>query len=126
MTLQDLKNQLNQAKFSEEITSKLNAILDQAILQNNLSQEDKQKMLDIINLDIEAGNLEADTLENLSLALNSYANEIEHINKQSQVEEEKILSDAEEEINELEKETDQADQKIDEVRQQLDDLTPLE
>ena len=98
MTLQDLKNQLSQANFSEEVSDKLNIILDQAIMQNSLTQDDKQKMLELIDLDIEAGNLEADTLDKLSLALNSYADETEHINKQSQAEGEKILSDAEKDI----------------------------
>lgn len=73
MNLQELKQRLNEMGFSEEIADKLNEILDAAITKGSLSDDDKQKMTDLIDLDIEAGLLEADAMEKASLAFLAYA-----------------------------------------------------
>lgn len=73
MNLQELKQRLNEMGFSEEIAGKLNEILDATIAKGSLSDDDKQKMTDLIDLDIEAGLLEADAMEKASLALSAFA-----------------------------------------------------
>ncbi len=52
-------------------------IIDQAITQGSLAVEGKKKIIDIINLEVDQNNLESDVREELAVALESFANEID-------------------------------------------------
>src|SRR3989304_3622313 len=77
MNLQQVKEILNQAGFSEESLAVMNQTLDEAIKNGFLSKEGKEKLLGIIDVEIEAANIEADAMEEVALALESYANEVD-------------------------------------------------
>lgn len=102
MNLQDLKQKLSEVGFSEEILAKLNEILDQAIAKGSLDAAAKQQMMDLIDLDVEAGLLEADTMEKMALALNSFAATNEKILEMNDEKEAKIEADVEEAVNQIE------------------------
>jgi len=78
MDLQRIKEIINKAGFSEETQNKLNNILDKALKRGVLTEEEKKKMLAIIDLEIEAANLEAEALEETALALESLAGDLDN------------------------------------------------
>jgi hypothetical protein len=77
MNLQQVKEILNQAGFSKESLAAMNQIVDEAIKNGFLSKQAKEKLLGIVDLEIEAANLEADAMEEVAMALESYANDID-------------------------------------------------
>lgn len=101
MNLQELKQKLGEMSFSPEVSAKLSAILDAAIASGSLDAAAKQQMMDLVDLDIEAGLLEADAMENMALALDSFANENEKILEMNDAAEAKIEADVEEVVNQV-------------------------
>ncbi|MEK7517314.1 MAG: hypothetical protein AAB583_02100 [Patescibacteria group bacterium] len=79
MDLQQVKDTLNKAGFSEESLKMLNQILDQAIARGSISQEEKTKLLGIIDIEIEGANIEADTMEDVAMALESFADDVDRV-----------------------------------------------
>lgn len=104
MNLQELKQKLSEAGFSPEIAEKLEAILSKAISAGTLSELDKTQMMELIDIDIEAGNLEADAMENMAIMLDSYADETEKLGKANDAEEENIANVADAEATKIEAE----------------------
>lgn len=104
MNLQELKQKLSEAGFSPEIAEKLEAILSRAIYVGTLSELDKTQMMELIDIDIEAGNLEADAMENMAIMLDSYADETEKLGKANDAEEENIANVADAEATKIEAE----------------------
>ena len=99
MDLKELKRQLNEAGFSSEVLGKLNEILDQAVIKGSLDAVMKQQMMDLIDLDVEAGLLEASVMEEMALALNSLADENEKILEMNEEAEAKIEAEVDEAVN---------------------------
>lgn len=77
MDLQQVKDTLNKAGFSEESLKALNQVLDQAIARGSISQEEKTKLLGIIDVEIDSANIEADAMEDVALALESFADDVD-------------------------------------------------
>lgn len=76
MNLQQVKEILNKAGFSEESLKVMNEVLDEAIKNGYLTKEAKDKLLGIIDIEVETANLEADAMEEVAMALESFADEI--------------------------------------------------
>lgn len=79
MDLQNLKNQIKEAGFSEESLNYLNSILDGAIARGNLLEEEKKQLTEIIDEEMAQAEKQADAMEEISLALDSYAHNIDQI-----------------------------------------------
>lgn len=77
MNLQQIKEILNKAGFSEESLKVINEVLDEAIKNGYLTKEAKDKLLGIIDVEVEAANLEADAMEEVALALENFASEVD-------------------------------------------------
>jgi heterodisulfide reductase subunit C len=77
MNLQQVKEILNKAGFSEESLKVMNEVLDEAIKNGYLTKEAKDKLLGIIDIEVEIANLEADAMEEVAMALESFADEID-------------------------------------------------
>ena len=77
MNLQQVKEILNKAGFSEESLKVINEILDGAIKNGYITKEAKDKLLGIIDIEVEAANLEADAMEEVAMALESFASEVD-------------------------------------------------
>ena len=108
MELQELRQKISEVGFSTEVAAKLDEILAKAIANGVLGEADKTQMLELVDIDIESGKLEADAMENMATMLDSYANETESLAKAADAEEEKIADDADKEATELEAEIAQA------------------
>ena len=102
MNLQELKQKLSEVGFSDEVSAKLHEIVDAAIVKGSLDAAAKQQMMDLIDLDVEAGLLEADTMEKMALALNSFAATNEKILEMNDEKEAKIEADVEEAVSQIE------------------------
>ena len=101
MNLQQVKEILNKAGFSEESLKVINEVLDEAIKNGYLTKEAKDKLLGIIDIEIETANLEADAMEEVAMALESFAADLDRaVDKASEDLEsiEKDLGDAIKEI----------------------------
>jgi|CXWL01.1.fsa_nt_gi hypothetical protein len=101
MNLQELRQKLAEAGFSEQVSAKLKEILDQAIARGSLDNVTKQQMMDLIDLDVEAGLIEADAMEKMALALNSFADENERIVEMNDEAEAKIEADVEDVVKQV-------------------------
>lgn len=77
MNLQQVKEILNKAGFSGESLKVINEVLDEAIKNGYLTKEAKDKLLGIIDIEVEAANLEADAMEEVALALENFASEVD-------------------------------------------------
>jgi|GEM_PF-2208698 len=77
MNLQQVKEILNKARFSEESLKVINEILDEAIKNGFITKEAKDKLLGIIDIEVEAANLEADAMEEVAMALENFASEVD-------------------------------------------------
>ena len=77
MNLQQVKDTLNKAGFSEESLKALNQILDQAIARGSITQEEKTKLLGIIDVEIDGANIEADAMEDVAMALESFSDDVD-------------------------------------------------
>jgi len=104
MDLQTLRQKLSQSGFSEEVALKLDEIMGRVVMEGNLSDQNKTAMMELIDLDIDAGNLEAEAMENMAVLLDSYASEADGAVKAIDAEEEKIADDADREAAALEAE----------------------
>jgi len=108
MDLQRIKEIINKAGFSEETQNKLNNILDKALKRGVLTEEEKKKMLAIIDLEIEAANLEAEALEETALALESLAGDLDNSAEMLAEDLEAIESDFAKDAGEFKKKVDTA------------------
>lgn len=81
MELQKLKEAINKVGFAEDALVQMNTILDAAITRGSLEEEEKQKLLAIVDFEIENENIQADMLEDMADALETYANEHESAEK---------------------------------------------
>lgn len=77
MNLQQVKEILNKSGFSEESLKVINEVLDEAIKNGYLTKEAKDKLLGIIDIEVEAANLEADAMEKVAMALENFAGEVD-------------------------------------------------
>jgi len=107
MELQNLKEQINKAGFSQDALASLNSILDKAIATGSFSEEDRGKMSKILDGEIEQSKTQAAVMQEIVFGLESYANELDQIVK---VADEKVKSAEEDfngELNDLEEQVNQ-------------------
>jgi intein-encoded DNA endonuclease-like protein len=103
MELQKVKDLINMVGFSEEAKKEMNEILDGAIQRGGLTLDEKQKLLKLVDLEIEKSNLEIDTLEEIALALEGYVTDVLGTTEMAAREAEVIQSDFEKELEKLKK-----------------------
>ncbi len=90
MNLQQFKDELKKADFSPKALEALNIILDKAIKKGELGESEKNQLSEIISIESEALNIEADALKNIREGLNNYDQEIEKAANQADQEIEKL------------------------------------
>lgn len=108
MELQNLKEQMNKAGFSEEVLASLNLILDAAIASGNLSEEDRGKMDEIVNKEIEQSKMQAAVMEEIAFGLEEYAGELDLAAKIADKKLDSLEENINSEIDDLEEEVKQA------------------
>ena len=79
MNLEGLKDQVNKLSLPESSLKVINEILDQAILCRGLTEEEKVKLLGIINVEIESANIEANVMGEMAKALDEFALDLDQI-----------------------------------------------
>jgi hypothetical protein len=77
MDLNNLKEQINKAGFSEEAIASLNLILEGVTTGENLSEEDRGKIAEIVDQEIEQAEIQASIMEEIAFALEEYAGEVD-------------------------------------------------
>ena len=103
MDLQQIKDILNKAGFSEESLKVINGVLDGAIERGFITEDEKAKLLGVIDIEIEAASIEADAMEEVAAALELFADEIDKAIEKTEKEIERVgevlLSDIKEAVD---------------------------
>jgi len=76
MDIEEVKEIIDRAGFSEEAKKVMDEIFEKAIKRGGLELEEKQKLLEIVDFETERANLEADVLEEIALALEGFATDV--------------------------------------------------
>lgn len=99
--LQEIKEALNKSGFSAESLIVINQIIDQAIADGFISIEEKDRLLGIVDAEIELANIEEEVKEDVSFALESYTNELDQIDKHLAEKTDKVKDNFVKDINNL-------------------------
>ncbi len=75
MTLENIKNMLAQGGFSPEALEAMNAVLASAEARGSITEEEKQKLLGLIDLETDVAEIEATAMEDAAMALEGFAAE---------------------------------------------------
>lgn len=91
MKLQQFKEEINKVNFSQDTLKVMNDIIDKAIAKGEVADEEKNKISEIIKLEMDASNILADALEEFSQSIKEYDDELG-----------KIAEDTKKDIKEIE------------------------
>lgn len=77
--LQNLRNAIDQTPFSEDVKKELLAIVDKAIARGGtISAEEKKKLLDVIDLDLDRNELDKEASEEVTELLGNFEAEVDN------------------------------------------------
>lgn len=93
MDLKIIRESLSKVKLLPETEKMVEEILTGAEAKGDLTEEEKDKILELISLEAEADEMQADALQQVVLALDDYIKETD-----------KIVDEAEEELKKIEEE----------------------
>jgi polyhydroxyalkanoate synthesis regulator phasin len=77
MTFQEIKEIISKAGFSETAITEMNRILDAAIARGGITEEEKKKLVEMITLEMDTAQLEADIIKQLAGAFKEYGDNLE-------------------------------------------------
>jgi len=75
--LQNIKSQIEQSQLSEDAKKVIDGILAQAMTRGSVTQEEKKKILDIIDLETDQADLEADTRQEVAETLETFVSDVD-------------------------------------------------
>jgi hypothetical protein len=93
--LQSLKQRIGDASFSPEAKNVINEILDSAEKRGSLLKEEKERIIGIIDLELEGGDIEMGFLKEVSAALEGFLGETERAVKEYEKDIEDIIKKSE-------------------------------
>lgn len=79
--LQNIKSQIEQSQLSEDAKKVIDGILAQATTRGSVTQEEKKKILDIIDLETDQADLEADTRQEIAETLETFVSDVDSASK---------------------------------------------
>ncbi len=99
--LQNIKDQIQQIQLSEDAKKVIDGLLVQAIARGSVTQDEKKKILDIIDLETDQIELEADTRQEIAETLETFVSNVDSasqtasdnlddLNKQAKAESQKL------------------------------------
>ena len=77
MTLEQVRQMIESENFSPEIHAVMRSILEGATARGSLTEEEKTKLLGLIDLEVEVAHTEADAMEEMASALDEFAGEVD-------------------------------------------------
>lgn len=81
MKLEEIKAIVERAGFSEEALMSLNLILEGAIKRGSMTVEEKKKALEIVDREIDSGNLEMEAVADIAMAFTDFVEEVDHVDE---------------------------------------------
>ena len=99
MKLQQLKEEVSNVGFSQDALRIINDILDKAIAKKEITNDQKNELSRIINLEIDASNTLADALKEFSQSIKEYDDELGEIAEDVQKDMKKIEDDFSSDVN---------------------------
>jgi len=79
--LQNIKSQIEQSQLSEEAKRVVGGLLAQAITKGSITQDEKKKILDIIDIETDQAELEADTRQEIAETLETFVSDVDSASK---------------------------------------------
>jgi DNA-directed RNA polymerase sigma subunit (sigma70/sigma32) len=75
--LQNIKAQIDQSQLSDDAKRVLGNILAQAMTRGSVTGEEKKRILDIIDLETDQADLEADTRQEIAETLETFVSDVD-------------------------------------------------
>lgn len=75
--LQNVKSQIEQSQLSEDAKKVVGGLLAQAITRGSITQDEKKKVLDIIDLETDQVELEAETRQEIAETLETFVSDVD-------------------------------------------------
>lgn len=101
MKLQQFKEEINKINFSQDALKTMNDILDGAIAKKEITNDQKNKLSEIIKLEADASNTLADALKEFSQSIKEYDDELGKIAEDQQKNMKKIEDDFSSDMNDV-------------------------
>jgi polyhydroxyalkanoate synthesis regulator phasin len=86
MGLQEIKKMLAECPCHPEIALKAQEIMDAAIARGSLTKDEQTKIIALMDLEVQANDIEADALEAKAQAFTNFADESEQILTEAEAE----------------------------------------
>lgn len=83
MNLQQFKDEIKKTKFYSNTNEVIDKILTKAIKRGKLLEDEKRNLAEIINLEYEVLNVEAEAIKNIKERLNEYNRDLEKTAEQA-------------------------------------------
>ena len=99
MKLQQFKEEINKINFSQDALKMMNDILDEAIAKKEITDDQKNKLSEIIKLETDTLNTLADALKEFSQSIKEYDDELGEIAEDQQKNMKKIEDDFSSDMN---------------------------
>lgn len=104
MDISTLKQQLAELNLPEPVVAKMNEVLDRAEQVGGISEDDKRELIELTDLAMEMGELEAETSGDMALALTGFADQLTRISQVASKQESMLEDSADEAVRKLEDE----------------------
>ena len=101
MKLQQFKEELNKINFSGDALKAMNDILDKAIAEKEITDDQKNELSEIIKLEVDASNTLADALKEFSQSIKEYDDELGEIAKDAEKDMKNIEDDFSGNVNDI-------------------------
>lgn len=102
--LQNIKGQIEQSQLSEDAKKVIDGILAQAVARGSVTQEEKKKILDIIDLETDQAELEADTRQEIAETLETFVSDVDSASKTASDDLDSLDKQTKEESNKIKSE----------------------
>jgi len=99
MKLQQFKEEINKINFSQDVLEVMNSILDRAIAEKEITDDQKKELSEIIKLELDASNILADALKEFFRSIEEYDDELGKIAEDTQKDMKKIEDDFSSDVN---------------------------
>lgn len=99
MKLQQFKEEINKINFSQDVLEVINDILDRAITEKEITDNQKKELSEIIKLELDASNILADALKEFSRSIKEYDDELGKVAEDVQKDMKKIEDDFSSDVN---------------------------
>ena len=83
--LQNIKSQIEQSQLSDDAKKIIDVLITQAIARGSITQDERKKILDIIDVETDQAELEADTRQEIAETLETFVSDVDSASQTAEV-----------------------------------------